>query len=70
MLGVVLCYADDHHHVLVVLGNKLKDHPVHSFNVVAGGVSELFIPEENIEGKIFTVSDQSDTSNSENARIQ
>ena len=70
MLGVVLCHVDDHHHVLVVLGNKLRDLPDHSFNVVAGGVSELFTPEENIEGEIYTVSDQSDSSNSENARIQ
>ena len=67
MPGVVLSHVDDHHHVQVVLGNKLKDPPVHLFNVVAGGVSELFIPEESIEGEIITVSD---SANSDNARIQ
>ena len=67
MPGVVLSHIDDHHHVHVVLGNKLKDPPVHLFNVVAGGVSELFIPEESIEGEIITVSD---SANSDNARIQ
>ena len=64
--GVELELVDDHL-VHAVVGNKLKEPPVHLFNVVASVVSELFNPEENIAREVFT---SSDSTNSDNARFQ
>ena len=64
--GVELELVDDHL-VHAVVGNKLKEPLVHLFNVVASVVSELFNPEENIAGEVFT---SSDSTNSDNARFQ